>query len=145
MQDDGIDITKMPREEVRLRLDSARRIYPLEQISKRTGIAPNKLRQFIRNEPVGFGAPRIQRIARVCIDIEIGRLRWNGKTTKGSKTWEDVPNKKPTIVHRVIFGRAGVAPKLEKGEAPQIGSMPSFAELFDSKPVYDLQKLINKS
>jgi hypothetical protein len=136
-------VMKMPVEEVRVRLAAAVKMYPLRQISKLVKMVPNDLRKFIRGSMdemhENIGPERLKRIAKVCLDIETGVLRWNGLSRSASKVWVDEAIRAPSIVHRVMFERHG--PALLKGSAPENTTMPSFAKLFGSKPQIVFPKL----
>jgi transcriptional regulator with XRE-family HTH domain len=139
---------KMPREEVRIRLDRARTMFPLAQIARRMKMHAKHLSRFIKgrtpHKDGELGPERLKRLAKICLDIETGALRWNGGATKNSKTWEDIPNRAPLPVHRVIFGREGAAPRLEKGVIPANESLPTFSELFGVRQAIILPKLTQK-
>jgi len=136
----------MPVEEIRARLDAARKYFPLRQIAKIGNFKGSSLLGFIAGRTPKkndrFGPMRLRRLAKICLDIETGALRHNGKMVgRGSKAWADEPIRPPVIVHRVMFGRSGSAPKLVKGETPDGQKMPSFATLFAGKPAIRLPKL----
>jgi len=139
------------RNEIRVRLIACRKIFPLLQISLLVNINRTDLRIFARNMPPRknniIGPMRAMRIYQLCLDIETGALRSNkleigagpGWHHTNSKTWRDVPNKRPSPMHRLQFGKEGIV--IKQGQAPRTGKMPSFAKLFGTKPVLPLSKL----
>ena len=131
------------REEVRVRLDAARKVFPLRRISKLAKFGKTRLKRFIEGKPQKYyvGPMRLRRLHRICIDIETGALRWNGKRI-GSEIWRDEPNKPPLVVHRILFDGKTLA--LRKGTAPKNDTMPSFSKLFGAKPMIQLPNLVNK-
>ena len=136
----------MPVEEIRVRTIAALKIFPKRQIAKLMKVRSHDLTLFVQARPQDagrrFGPLQLKRLAKICLQIETGELRHNGKMVgRGSKIWIDKPIRPALPVHRVIFGRAGTHPKIVQGEAPVKETMPSFDKLFSSKPTIVFPKL----
>ena len=136
----------MPKEEIRTRLVGALKIFPKARIAKLMKVRPHDITLFAQNRGQDsrrkFGVMLLRRLAKICLQIETGELRHNGKMVgRGSKIWVDEPIRPPLIVHRVMFGKLGATPKMVKGEAPKQETMPSFASLFAGKPLIRLPKV----
>jgi len=139
----------MPVEEIRVRLIAALKIFPKMQIAKLLKVRPYDITLFVQGRAQEssrrFGPMRLKRLAKICLQIETGELRHNGKKVgRGSKIFVDVPTKPPLVVHRVIFARSSGHPRMEKGTMPEVGKMPSFYDLFATAPVIVLPKLAQK-
>ena len=139
----------MPVEEIRVRTIAALKIFPKRQIAKLMKVRTHDITLFIQSRGQEshrkFGPLKLKRLAKICLQIETGELRHNGaKVGRGSKVWVDVPDRPPLVVHRVIFGRSGCHPRMEKGEAPKAERMPSFFDLFAAPKVIVLPKLSQK-
>ena len=135
----------MPREEVRIRLVAANRIVPTKQLARLAKIRPQDLNRFINNVPPrecqGIGPERLKRLARICLDIETGALRYEGERRAGKpgKVITAEPTRSASPVHRVMFD--GKTPALLQGATPKNDAMPSFANLFGGKPALLLPKI----
>ncbi len=132
----------MPREEVRVRLTAARKMYPMIQIAKLMKMTTLDLMNFEQGKPPrhmhDLGPMRLKRLAKICLDIETGVLRHNGEWKGKSKVSVGEATKAPTVIHRVLFEKSG--PSLLKGKTLDTQKMPSFAKLFAEKPALLLPK-----
>lgn len=137
----------IPVGEIRAHLNVARKMVPIGQIAKRVNTFKCHLLQFAANRPQYYnnrlGPRRLQRLLKICLDVETGALRWNGQNREKSRVFEAEPCRPATVIHRVMFD--GVKPVLRQGSAPQNDTMPSFAKLFGEKPAIQLPKLFKAS
>ena len=136
----------MSREEVRVRLAAAKKIYPFTQICNLAGYrGRNDLYNFLSGRPERptnrVGPMRLKRLAKICLEIETGVRRWNGEARKKSRVSIGEATRPATVVHRVMFD--GIKPALRQGTAPINPAMPSFANLFGEKPRFQLPKVGN--
>jgi len=134
----------MSRDEIRLRLNAARKIFPINRICKLSNIFKQEMYRFIWNNEnpnprYRLGPMRLKRLAKIILDIETGVLKWNGKTREKSKVEVCEPSRPAMVVHRVMFENGRL--EVKKGVAPTNETMPSFGKLFGGKAVIQLPKL----
>lgn len=140
------DLYVMPLEEIRVRLDAARRIVPISEISRRMKMRSNDLYCVLYGKPMRLGqlgTMRRKKLAKLCIDIQTGAIKHNGKKTSASVTYDSVADRAVMPVHRVIFQKGAIG--IQQNKAPENQKMPSFAKLFGGKPALILPKLSNRS